>query len=208
MKTKFQAAATVLSILSLAILLTIYLAWLIYPLEIQWLSLEKIVYMKSADISYNFNILMNYLTNPFQTVLDMPNFPSSSAGLHHFEQVKWLFHLTQVVFLVTLYPAISFVRQVLKKGYGKLFRSLYIWMAVLPIMIALVGVLIGFDAFFTLFHQILFAGDATWLFDPNTDPVIYILPEVFFLHCFLAFFAFYELFCLSTLFYIHKTAKD
>ena len=74
MKTKLQVFGTVLFVLSGAILATIYLAWLVFPVEISYLGLEKIVYMKSADISYNFNILMNYLTNPFQTVLDMPNF--------------------------------------------------------------------------------------------------------------------------------------
>jgi uncharacterized membrane protein len=81
MKTKLQVFGTVLFVLSGAILATIYLAWLVFPVEISYLGLEKIVYMKSADISYNFNILMNYLTNPFQTVLDMPNFSSSVDGL-------------------------------------------------------------------------------------------------------------------------------
>ena len=102
MKTKLQVISTVLTILSAAILLTIYLAWLFYPLEIEWLQLEKMVYMKAEDILYNFHILMNYLTNPFQQVLDMPNFSSSADGLHHFEQVKWLFHITQLAFLISL----------------------------------------------------------------------------------------------------------
>ena len=65
---------------------------------------------------------------------------------------------------------------------------------VLPLLIGLGGVLIGFDQFFTLFHQILFVGDDTWLFDPAKDPVIMILPETFFLHAFLLFFALYESF--------------
>ena len=36
MKTRLQVVSTVLTILSAAILLTIYLAWLTYPLEIEW----------------------------------------------------------------------------------------------------------------------------------------------------------------------------
>ncbi|ABP92604.1 Predicted membrane protein [Streptococcus suis 98HAH33] len=74
MRTKLQIIGTILFVLSAAVLGTIYLAWLVYPLEISFLGLEKVVYMKVADISYNFNILMNYLTNPFASVLDMPNF--------------------------------------------------------------------------------------------------------------------------------------
>lgn len=53
----------------------------------------------------------------------------------------------------------------------------------LPLVLGLVGVFIGFEQFFTLFHQILFVGDDTWLFDPAKDPVILILPENFFLAC-------------------------
>ncbi|EGV09472.1 TIGR01906-like family protein [Streptococcus constellatus subsp. pharyngis SK1060 = CCUG 46377] len=66
----------------------------------------------------------------------------------------------------------------------------------LPIIVGAIAFGIGFDAFFTLFHKILFVGDNTWLFDPRKDPVIWILPEEFFRHTFLLFFAFYEGFAL------------
>ena len=55
------------------------------------------------------------------------------------------------------------------------------------------AVLVGFDSFFTYFHQLLFPGDTSWVFDPLVDPVIYILPEDLFLHCFVLFFLLYEL---------------
>ncbi|WP_394405224.1 TIGR01906 family membrane protein [Streptococcus sp. 20-1249] len=204
MKIKLQVAGVVINLLALAVLVAIYGAWLVYPLEIKWLGLEEIVYMRAADISYNFNILMNYLTNPFQQVLDMPNFSSSEAGLHHFEQVKWLFHLAQVLFLVSLPSLYLFWKNMVRKGFGSLFQKTFIWAAILPILLALVGVLIGFDQFFILFHKVLFAGDQTWLFDPNSDPVIYILPQEFFLHCFLLFFAVYEVEMVSMIFLNQK----
>lgn len=204
MKTKLQAGISVLFLLSLAVLLTIYLAWLLYPLEIKLLGLEKVVYMKSEDILYNYNILLNYLTNPIQRTLVMPNFTSSLSGLHHFEQVKFLFHFTQGIFILTLPVFWNFFKTVLQRGHGSLFQRLYQMMAGLPVLIGGMAVLFGFNAFFTLFHQILFAGDSTWLFNPNTDPVIYILPEDYFLHCFVLFFIIYELLCFGTLYYIHK----
>ena len=139
MKTRLQVVSTVLTILSAAILLTIYLAWLFYRLEIEWLQLEKVVYMKAEDILYNFHILMKYLTNPFQQVLDMPNFSSSADGLHHFEQVKWLFHFTQLAFLISLPASLVFFKDVLRKGYGSLFQKTYFWMAVLPLLIGGMG---------------------------------------------------------------------
>lgn len=194
MKTKLTFWGSMLFLLSLSILLTIYLAWIFYPLEIEWLNLADRVYLKSETIQYNFHILMNYLTNPFSQILEMPDFRSSAAGLHHFAVVKNLFHLVQLVTLVTLPCFYFFVKNIVKKGFLPLYRKSILTLLVLPLVIGLVGVLIGFEQFFTLFHQILFVGDDTWLFDPAKDPVILILPETFFLHAFLLFFGFYESF--------------
>ncbi|HEM6592516.1 TIGR01906 family membrane protein [Streptococcus suis] len=194
MRTKLQIIGTILFVLSAAVLGTIYLTWLVYPFEISFLGLENVVYMKAADISYNFNILMNYLTNPFASVLDMPNFSSSADGLKHFADVKHLFHLTQGIFILTLPAFVLFVKNILLKGYGDLVKKVIFWTMLTPMIIGLLGVLVGFDQFFVLFHTVLFPGDSTWLFDPAKDPVIYILPQEFFLHCFVLFFVLYELF--------------
>lgn len=117
MRTKLTFWLSMLCFLAAAILLTIYIVWLFYPLEISWFHLENKVYLKSATIQHNFNILMNYLTNPFQPKLAMPNFRSSAAGLHHFQTVKYLFHLVQVVFLATLPAVYLFVKNIIKKRY-------------------------------------------------------------------------------------------
>ena len=184
-------------ILSATILLTIALAWAIFPLEIQWLEIQSRTGFSASVIMKNMNVLMNYLTNPFQWVLKMPQFPSSKNGLHHFEAVKYLFHSVTVVFLVTLPGFIQFLRTVVKKGYLALYRGLFFWMMVLPVLFAVMAVIIGFDQFFTLFHQVLFAGDNTWLFDPRVDSIILALPEDYFMHAFLIFFVLYEGICMS-----------
>ena len=193
MRTKLIFGASLLFLLSLAIIITIYLAWILYPFEISWLNLTNRVHLKSDIIQYNFHILMDYLTNPFNPVLEMPDFPSSESGLHHFVVVKGLFHLAQGVAIVTLPIFYLFWKQVIQKGFLSLYRRGLLIMLSLPLVLGLVGVFIGFEQFFTLFHQILFVGDDTWLFDPAKDPVILILPEDFFLHAFLLFFCLYEL---------------
>ena len=193
MKTKFTFVGSLFFLLSLAILLTIYLAWLLYPQEISWLNLTNRVHLQSQTIQHNFNVLMDYLTNPFSQQLEMPNLPSSVSGLHHFAVVKGLFHLTQAVTLLAAPLFYLFWKNVVKPDYLSLYRKAFIFMVGLPLGLGLVGVFIGFEQFFTLFHQILFVGDDTWLFDPSMDPVILILPEDFFLHCFLLFFCIYEL---------------
>ena len=193
MKTKFTFVGSILFLLSLAILLTIYLAWLVYPQEISWLNLTNRVHLQPQTIQHNFNVLMDYLTNPLNQALKMPDFPSSASGIHHFAVVKGLFHLTQGVAMVTLPIFYLFWKQVIQKGFLSLFRRGLLIMLSLPLILGFVGVFIGFEQFFTLFHQILFVGDDTWLFDPAKDPVILILPEDFFLHTFLLFFCLYEL---------------
>lgn len=192
MKGKLQAGLSLLCLLSAAILATIYLAWLLYPLEIDFLGLESVVYMKKADILTNFHILMRYLTLPWVTELAMPSFSSSADGLHHFQDVKQLFHIAQGIFLLTVPALFAFYNKVVKRGYGSLYRNGFIRAALVPVVVLIAGVVLGFDQFFTLFHQVLFPGDSTWLFNPNTDPVIYILPQEFFLHCFVLFFVLYE----------------
>ncbi|HEO7070029.1 TPA: TIGR01906 family membrane protein, partial [Streptococcus agalactiae] len=53
MKDKLLIVLTWIWIISLATLATIYIAWLIYPIEIQFLKLEKVVYLKAETIYYN-----------------------------------------------------------------------------------------------------------------------------------------------------------
>ncbi|MGT2750431.1 TIGR01906 family membrane protein [Streptococcus orisasini] len=204
MKAKLHFALTVLFLLSFSILATIYLVWLFYPVEISWLHLEKIVFMKSRQIQHNFNILMVYLTSPFHWQLTMPDFPSSKDGLHHFKQVKVLFHLAQASCLLTLPSFLLFMKNVIQKGYGLLYKQALKIAALIPILLTMIAAVIGFDSFFTLFHQVLFAGDETWLFNPYTDSVIYILPETFFLHCFILFLLLYELSFAALLWQIRK----
>lgn len=191
-KTRACFAITLLCFLALAIVLTIAIAWLIYPLEIRWLNLDSVVKMAPDTIWHNFNILLNYLTNPFHWTLNMPDFQSSVDGLHHFEAVKKLFHLAQGVFLVTLPIACVFLKTILKTRTKSLLSRGFALMALTPVIVAGFAGLIGFSQFFVLFHQILFPGDSTWLFHPARDPIIMVLPERYFLHCFILFFIIYE----------------
>lgn len=197
MKTKIWTFSTWLWLLSLAVLVAIYGAWLIYPLEIDWLKLSLQVTITKDELLKNFNILMTYLTNPLSHTLAMPDFPSSASGLKHFGDVKYLFHLAQAVFTLLAYPSWRFLKNSRAKKSLFLHQRAFTLAAILPIVIAVAGLLIGFDQFFTLFHEALFPGDSSWLFNPATDPVIWVLPEEYFMHCFIIFFVAYEVMMLS-----------
>jgi len=100
--------------------------------------------------------------------------------------------LAQAIFLITLPALIFFIKKVVKKGFLGLYRMAFLVISLLPLVLGVLAFLIGFNSFFTLFHQVLFAGDNTWMFDPAKDPVIWILPEEFFMHAFILFALLYE----------------
>lgn len=193
MRDKCLTLANIIWFLAISITLTIYLAWLLYPLEIKNLHLLEVVPLSKEQVLKNYNHLLSYLVNPFKRKLYMPDFPSSKNGLKHFKDVKHLFQLVQLIVILLLIPTGYFLKNKWKNRSFYNFRFWYMKAAFLPIIIVFLAGMIGFDQFFTLFHQALFPGDSTWLFDPSKDPVILILPEQFFLHCFLLFFIIYEL---------------
>ena len=208
MKNKLWTFGTWLWLLSLAVLVAIYGAWLIYPLEVDWLKLTLQVTITKADLLKNFNVLMTYLANPLSHTLAMPDFPSSASGLKHFGDVKHLFHLAQAVFILLASPSwLSWKNSRAEKSLF-LHQRAFTLAAILPIVIAVVGLLIGFDQFFTLFHEMLFPGDSSWLFNPATDPIIWVLPEEYFMHCFIIFFVTYEALMLSLLVIARKQLAE
>lgn len=178
--------------LSIAVVGTFLVAWIIYPIEIKLLNIEMMVFLKSETIQANFNHLMNYLLNPFSSPLNMPDFPSSQAAIEHFKDVKHLFIFAEAVLVILAYPSFRFFKGAREKNYLRLYRSVFLFMISLPLLIGLLAALIGFNQFFILFHGIFFPGQTNWLFDPATDPIILALPEMYFMHCFIIFFILYE----------------
>ncbi|MGT2929703.1 TIGR01906 family membrane protein [Streptococcus dentasini] len=213
MKDKLYAGLSAIWFLSAAVLATIYLAWAVYPLENHWLRLAPTVDLSTQALLKNFNQLMAYLTLPWIGQLKMADFPSSEDGLAHFRDVKHLFHLAQAVFILGFWPALHFLRRHWQSQSLWLFGRLWLALIALLPIIGILGYLIGFEAFFTLFHQLLFPGANNWLFNPYTDPVIWVLPEEYFLHCFIIFFVIYEalmisLWLLARTSYQHYISKE
>ncbi|WP_412990057.1 TIGR01906 family membrane protein [Pediococcus siamensis] len=175
--------------ISLAIFLVINLTFL-YRWAIDWYGISQAVGLTRKQIMVNYHELLQYLNLPWVTTLHMTNFSSSSAGLQHFADVKKLFLLNEGVLVIAGVVTFFFVRN--------LIRTKTLWQVIRPLQIAVVIPLfvgammsISFDQFFVAFHEVLFRND-DWMFDPQKDPVINILPETFFLQCFVVFFLLLE----------------
>ncbi len=118
------------------------------------------VILGKTELWHNFNVLMQYLTFPWVGHLSMPDFPSSESGLKHFHDVKWLFHLVQGLVILLAYPAVTSLWRNVKKGTFGLYIKLYMSLALLPVLIGVVGLFLGFDEFLRSFMKPSFLGIA------------------------------------------------
>ena len=113
----------------------------------------------------------------------------SESGKAHFTDVRVLFLLdlkvlavSAAVLILTLIAArLAELRPARLAGRGPAF-----WAgAGLGGLFLILGGLaaLDFDRAFVVFHSLFFPGKTNWLFDPRTDEIINILPEVFFRNC-------------------------
>lgn len=166
-------------------------AYPLYQWESQRLGLAQDLGLTQGELLHNYRQMMGYLNNPFQQTFHLTDFAHSEAGAFHFYEVKKLFQLNYIVWLVTLFPSVLFIKGLKETGgLWRLVRPFQVGMIV-PLVIGFI-IATAFDWFFVAFHQLFFNNDA-WLFDPATDPIINALPESFFMICFIFGFLLLEI---------------
>ena len=111
----------------------------------------------------------------------------TEVGRTHFADVGVLFRLDLRVLvcaaavLLILFLISRRIKPARILGYGPSFWAGWGVLA----LFAAIGVwgAADFDRAFTVFHHVFFPGKTNWLFDPELDEIILILPEVFFRNC-------------------------
>lgn len=169
-------------IITFAICLTVFIRQLYY-FDIGYLNIDHTSGMSVDIIKKNYDILIDYQSVFYQGTLSLPNFIMSEGGRIHFEEVKKIFEIIQVMCVVSGVLAIIGNARKLKKGYVLHLHLTSILTLVTPSAIGLLAS-IDFDQAFIIFHRIFFRNDF-WIFDVASDPVITILPQIFFMHCFI-----------------------
>lgn len=169
-------------ILSVAILIPIafrpFYYWQIDPLGIPASS-----GFSKEEILVAFNDVLDFIW--FHAPFKMGNLKYSSEGKAHFEDCVFLFHLD--LWLCVITAVILLTLFILKKTrvikIADFFRfppSFYGASVLLLFVIAvLIYGLIDFKGLFATFHHVLFPGKENWIFDPDVDQFILILPEQF-----------------------------
>ncbi|MGO3731943.1 MAG: TIGR01906 family membrane protein [Vagococcus sp.] len=197
MKGYLGPVLVIVCLLTLSITLTINARWL-YVFDIKQLDILAYTILTKNELLHNYDELMAYLNFFWVNPLHMTDFTTSQSGALHFYEVKRLFQLNYAVLLLTSVPSYLFVKEL--KQTGRL------WVLVTPFKWVLVGLgcliffmITGFNQFFVLFHSVFFNNDA-WIFDPVTDPIITVLPQEYFLHCFILFFVLFTVFLIGAIF--------
>lgn len=157
-----------------------------YYAHVALLDLSAQTPWSAAEIRAAFDEMMDFCVfgAPFGTgVLRW-----SESGMSHFADCAKLFHLDfWVLALSTLTLVVCFfcrrrgLRPVRPLGRGSAF-----WAGgILALAFLVIGALaaLNFNTAFVIFHRLFFPGKDNWLFDPVTDQIILILPQVFFRNC-------------------------
>lgn len=195
-----QVICTLLFCLTAAIFITIIGTLIYYPIDAINEQLPQLVDLSLAQLLHNYHVLLAYLHFPWQTVLHFPDFFSSPAGLAHFADVKKLFILNYVLMFLSAVVALPTLHHWRREGQlWRLHRGFEVG-AILPVLIGGLAAT-NFDQFFVTFHHLFFKNATNWLFDPSLDPIINVLPESFFMHCFIIFFVIFELMMLSGIYF-------
>jgi len=146
------------------------------------------IMLSEAQIKETYDEIMDYCLGMSDT-FEMTHLPWSADGASHFADVRMLFLLDLIIAVVSVFLLVSLwtisslckIRPARIKGHIPAY-----WAAAgLGITFMVLGILaaINFDGCFTAFHTVFFPGRDNWIFDAATDPVINMLPQVFFRNC-------------------------
>ncbi|WP_296645407.1 TIGR01906 family membrane protein [Romboutsia sp. 13368] len=152
----------------------------LYYFDIDYLNIPMLSGLSKEEIKENYDYTIDYNLSKENKEFELPTLKSSKQGKIHFEEVRDIFQNMNKIFNISLVLSIiGVIINILNKNI-EILKTTSKTLILLP-MILMLPVVINFEGSFVLFHKIMFNNDY-WIFDPNLDPVINILPEKFFFH--------------------------
>lgn len=152
-----------------------------YNLNVQKYTQNNIQYINSISLKENYNYIIDYIQNPSKKNFKLPTIPFSQNGKRHFNDVKRIIVYGEYLFIASIifFVVISLLT---KKNYVLLCLKTSGKQLLVIASFALLISFLSFSDFFDSFHKLIFPNNY-WAFDPQYDPVILILPEIYFMHC-------------------------
>ncbi len=185
--TALLGVAVFFFIITVSIGLPIYLRFFYY-LQIDALNIPENSGYDYATIKSAYDSVMNYLTLPgfkFSTGA----LAYSKEGMAHFADCKVLFNLNLSILIIStaILVAILILSKFNKVTLMRPFNKHVCFISAVSVLgiFVLLGIIIAvdFNSAFIVFHKLFFASKDNWTFHPNTDEIIKILPEQFFMNC-------------------------
>ncbi len=164
-----------------------------YSADIKALRIVETSGLDRQEIMANYNAMMDFISPFSHEEFDLPTLKFSENGKEHFEDCKPIFNGVYIAGAISLLlMAIMFVFKLVDK-----ISLRYSGILTLTIPILLCGIMaVNFDRAFVVFHKVFFNSD-TWIFYPNVDEIINILPADFFMHCAIFIAAFWVIAALT-----------
>ncbi|VIF87945.1 membrane protein [Clostridioides difficile] len=152
----------------------------LYYFDIDYLNISELSGLSKYDIKLNYDYLIDYNLNKNVSEFNLPTLKSSPQGKIHFEEVRNIFqNINKLAKLLLIVSLVGIILSVKNKNI-KILKTTSITLIMMPLLLT-VPILLNFEKAFIIFHKLLFRNDY-WIFNPNLDPVINILPEEFFFH--------------------------
>lgn len=181
MKDRFNSWLLLIAVLIAALSTGVFIAT---NLSIFFISWRKEVGTSLTSFYYDYLHLLLYLQLPAMSF--HPHFISmSESAMRHFGDVKRLLLLNEGMCILSWLLVRNSYKKIDKQ---KQLIQLILLINFLCILLLSLGVIlfINFDTSFLQFHRMLFH-NVDWVFNPKTDPIIYILTPAFFGRLFLLF---------------------
>lgn len=152
----------------------------LYYYDVKKLNISAMSGFSEEEIKLNYDYLIDYNLNKKVEEFDLPTIEYSKQGKIHFEEVRNIFQVIKKVFYLTGIISVLGIVLSIKNKNIKFLNTTSMMTILLPIITA-IPLVINFNYFFIKFHEAVFSNDY-WIFDPNIDPVINMLPQDVFLH--------------------------
>ena len=150
-----------------------------YSVDVDCLNIPEMTGISKSEVLQNYDAIMDYLSPFSSQEFSLPTLSYTEQAKGHFADCKYLFNGIYVMGgAATLVLILFSGRRSLPKSTLKVSGAVTL---AIPAFIG-AALAVDFDRAFELFHKTFFSG-ATWIFDPETDAFIKIMPSTFFMHC-------------------------
>lgn len=152
----------------------------LYYYDVKNLNISAMSGFTEEEIRKNYDYLIDYNLNANVEEFHLPTIKYSKEGKIHFEEVRNIFQVVKKVFYLSgIISTLGIILSIKNKNI-KFLNTTSIMTILLPIITA-IPLVMNFNYFFIKFHEAVFSNDY-WIFDPDIDPVINILPQDIFFH--------------------------